>query len=67
MNETIKTWLINMFDSEIKEARAAIDNENTWADGSPDAETKAMHLANVETNKEYIRELELMKRETEAR
>lgn len=67
MNDTIKAWLIRMFDSEIKEARAAIDNENTWADGSPDAETKAMHLANVETNKEYIRELELMKRETEAR
>jgi len=57
MNETVKEWLKELYKGAIEEARGTIENERVWANGSPDAETAAMHEQNVELQEEYIAEL----------
>lgn len=61
LTENMKGWLDRLYDEAIVEAAQAAENERGWADGSPDAETKEMHLANAAEQDAYAAALTELK------
>lgn len=56
MNEIIKTWLINIYEEAISEARMSIRNEHIWELGYDDSEDDYNpHTANIINLQEYIK------------
>ena len=53
MNETVKIWLIDMIDAEIKEVTSNISNQKLWMHGVTDVETVAMFVSNINDLEEY--------------
>lgn len=54
MTETIKNWLTQLYEREIKEALSLISNERIWMMGTDVWEEEKMHLDNMENLNEYI-------------
>ena len=54
MTETIKNWLTQLYEREIKEALDSISNERIWLIGTDVWEEEKMHLDNMENLNEYI-------------
>lgn len=54
MTETIKNWLTQLYEREIKEALNSISNERIWMMGTDVWEEEKMHLDNMENLNEYI-------------
>lgn len=54
MTETIKNWLTQLYEREIKEALGSISNERIWLMGTDVWEEEKMHLDNMENLNEYI-------------
>lgn len=64
MNEMCKCWLIQMFESEIDEAKCNLSNQHLWELGY-DGEDENPHTQNIEDLKEYIEILENYKKHIE--
>lgn len=60
MNETVKNWLIELYEREIKEALGSISNERIWLMGSDVWEEEKMHLDNMANLNEYIVALKVL-------
>ena len=60
MTETIKNWLTQLYEREIKEALGSISNERTWLMGSDVWEEEKMHLDNMTNLNEYITTLKIL-------
>lgn len=60
MNETVKNWLIELYEREIKEALGLISNERIWLMGSDVWEEEKMHLDNMANLNEYITTLKIL-------
>ena len=58
--ETIKFWLEQLYDREIKEAYGTISNEHIWEIGY-DGEEPNPHTENIKQLQEYIRVLDKLK------
>lgn len=54
MTETIKNWLTQLYEREIKESLSSISNERIWLMGTDVWEEEKMHLDNMENLNEYI-------------
>lgn len=54
MTETIKNWLTQLYEREIKESLSSISNERIWMMGTNVWEEEKMHLDNMENLNEYI-------------
>ena len=54
MTETIKNWLTQLYEREIKESLRSISNERIWMMGTNVWEEEKMHLDNMENLNEYI-------------
>ena len=57
MNETVKNWLINLYEKEIDESKTAISNECIWELGY-NGEEPNPHTNNIRDIQEYINVLE---------
>ena len=57
MNETVRTWLEELYSKEIEEIKGTIRNEHLWELGY-DGEEPNPHTENIERLKEYIEILE---------
>lgn len=60
MNETVKNWLIELYEREIKEALGSISNERIWLMGSDVWDEEKMHLDNMANLNEYITTLKIL-------
>jgi hypothetical protein len=60
MTETIKNWLTQLYEREIKEALSSISNERIWLMGSDVWEEEKMHLDNMANLNEYITTLKIL-------
>lgn len=60
MNEMVKTWLIELYEREIKEALCSVSNERIWLMGSDVWEEEKMHLDNIANFNEYITTLKIL-------
>lgn len=54
MTETIKNWLTQLYEREIKESLSSISNERILMMGTDVWEDEKMHLDNMENLNEYI-------------
>ena len=61
-SETIKFWLEQLYDQEIKGAYGTISNEHIWEIGY-DGEEPNPHTENIKQLQEYIRVLDKLKGE----
>lgn len=66
MTENQKAWLKALYDDAIIEARTAVDNELTWADGAPNDDARRLHTANAEENEGYIRILAKLREQVDS-
>ena len=57
MSNITKEWFRNMYEENIKEAKAAISNERLWLKGADTEEAIFAHESNIATLEEYIEEL----------
>ena len=57
MNEMIRSWLKELYENAIAEAKGTIKNERVWANGAPDAATAQMHTDNIALQEDYIQVL----------
>ena len=57
MNETVKNWLISLYEKEIKESKDAIFNERIWERGY-NGEEPNPHTNNIRDIQEYVNVLE---------
>lgn len=53
MDETIKLWLIDMYNREIEETQSSISNEHIMELGSTDSAQQS-HTQNIETMQAYL-------------
>lgn len=60
MTETIKNWLTQLYEREIKEALSSISNERIWMMGTDVWEEEKMHLDNMANLNEYITTLKIL-------
>ena len=60
MSETVKFWLTDLFEREIKDAEVDISNNELWVKGSNTREEELGYLQNIEDIKEYKAVLEQM-------
>jgi hypothetical protein len=60
MTETIKNWLTQLYEREIKEALGSISNERIWLMGTDVWEEEKMHLDNMANLNEYITTLKIL-------
>lgn len=60
MSETVKIWLTDLFEKEIKDAEVNISNNELWVKGSNTREEELGFLQNIEDIKEYRTVLEQM-------
>lgn len=57
VNEMIRSWLKELYENAIAEAKGTIENERVWANGAPDAATAQMHNDNIALQEDYIQVL----------
>ena len=57
MNETVRTWLEELYSKEIEEIKGTISNEHLWELGY-DGEDPNPHTENIEVLAEYLDVLE---------
>lgn len=57
VNEMIRSWLKELYENAIAEAKGTIENERVWANGAPDAATAQMHNENIALQEDYIQVL----------
>jgi hypothetical protein len=57
MNETVRTWLKELYGKEIEEVKGTISNEHLWELGY-DGEDPNPHTENIEVLTEYLEILE---------
>lgn len=60
MSETVRIWLTDLFEKEIKDAEVDISNNELWVKGSNTQEEESGFLQNIEDIKEYKAVLEQM-------
>jgi hypothetical protein len=60
MTETIKNWLSELYEREIKEVIGAISNESIWLMGADVWEEEKIHLDNMEALNEYVATLKTL-------
>ena len=57
MNEMIRSWLKELYENAIAEAKGTIKNERVWANCAPDEATAQMHTDNIALQEDYIQVL----------
>ena len=62
MNEIIKYWLINLYESEIEEVEGTISNNKLCIYGAKNADEERMFIQNEMDMREYIDVLKELKK-----
>lgn len=57
MTENMKSWLADLYEKEIKETQANINNMKIWLCGSPTEEEQFEYTTYIAELEEYITEL----------
>ena len=65
MNETIKLWLINLYEKEIETVKGAMSNNHLCILSSSTEDDEHMFIQNEMDMKEYLEVLETLKMEIE--
>lgn len=65
MNETVKIWLENFINKEIKDVIDNIENRKIWCNGISDKETLQTQLDNLALDNEYLTALKTLKNRIE--
>ena len=65
MNETIKLWLMNLYEKEIEDVKRAISNNHLCILSASTEDDERMFIQNEMDMKEYLDVLEELKRENE--
>lgn len=61
MNEMVKLWLISLYEGEIVETKANLNNHKYWLLGAKDEEEIQMETENIANLHEYIEVLTRLK------
>lgn len=65
MNETVKIWLENFINKEIKDVIDNIENRKIWCNEISDKETLQTQLDNLVLDNEYLTALKTLKNRIE--
>lgn len=65
MNETVKIWLENFINREIKDVIDNIENRKIWCNEISDKETLQTQLDNLALDNEYLTALKTLKNRIE--
>lgn len=65
MNETVKIWLENFINREIKDVIDNIENRKIWCNEISDKETLRTQLDNLALDNEYLTALKTLKNRIE--
>lgn len=65
MNETVKIWLENFINKEIKDVIDNIENRKIWCNEISDKETLQTQLDNLALDNEYLTALKTLKNRIE--